>query len=488
MGTETRDTGRGAARAVATPAEDPEADGSVGILGPVTSAEDSAARAVVFALATSPDFADMICARLGDKPYLGSRVLTEIYALAYGLHEAGEPINALALVHANTGATKVPAVLAECRDDIGDIRQLEGTVETGISILVERKNDMAGQQLLTNATDWPGKVSAARRILDLDAGTSNDTPPTEELWATAIVLQEQINRGEKRIGIEWPIERLNDHAPLTPGLWLLAGPKKDAKTHLGTAIVDHNASLEHPVHGAIFSLEMRPIDITRRLLARHTGINSARIVRNGKLDDEEMDLLRQDYERIKSGAYPLTIDHCPGVTSRELVARIRRWYYKHTARDGKAVCFVDFLQLIGEETRNETEAQRLKRCGYLLAELGGELGLAIVAAVQFNLQAERAATKAREQKKYDVWACPYDIGMIEGSGALAQSCEGVLIADLVRRRDSRHKTNSDGTEDFQLIVAEQRHGAGNGKIRLRADLRVGTFETDEQFTQDDLGL
>ena len=194
-----------------------------------------------------------------------------------------------------------------------------------------------------------------------------------------------------------------------------------------------------------------------------------------------MERLKKDYAAIKDGSYPLSIVHLPGATIRELTSKIRAWAYKSGARNGAGIICVDYLQLVHVDgQRGENAADKLKRISDGLAELGYQLDLPIVAALQFRNEAESV-----DQDKNDPWRTPYHIGLIDGGGRPAQSCEGLLILDLLKRRRPKHPANPDGTHDALVVVAEQRSGVGGGQVKCHADLRTSRFSETEQTRQDD---
>jgi replicative DNA helicase len=438
-----------------------------------------------------PELAHMVVDRIVDAAVFTDKTLRHVFEACRAVYQDGREISQ-ASVRRQLELNDVDAgffntLLIEIDTDVSPV---SAPIADGyVDLLLDLFNTKRLKEGAARVRRWDDGVKLARQALDWDAGIERDPPTPAQMWADAIKLQEQINAGEKRVGLSWGLPSLDARASLTPGLWLAAAPKKSAKSHFLVHVADHGLTLEEPVPAAVFSLEMRRNAFVRRLLARHTGVNSARIHRNVKLSDVEMAKLQEDYAYINTNHYPLELEHCPGITINNLVSRIRRWAYKNEIRDGHGVVIVDFLQQITQDHRAESEAYHLKRCAYALADVASELEIPCVAAVQFNLTAEKAVEKAREKKSYSVWDCPYGIQMIEGSGGPAQAAEGVLITDLLRRRDPNHrKQESDDRADILIVLAEQRHGAGGGAVRCHVDLRTSRFTQPDQCRRDSLPI
>jgi replicative DNA helicase len=441
-----------------------------------------AGRQAVYMLIARPSSADTIIPRLGEKPMLRSKTLSSIYKAIHDLYQSGDYCNSIAIAERLRNGTNLQQIFAELRDSdaAGD-----HIIETICDILVEARNNHVGQQYLMTADTWEQKLDAAKAILDLDAGTLREPPGPAELWRNALELQKRINAGETVVGQSWgrDLPSLDRYAPLVAGLWLELALKKGAKSHKLLAVADGAAMADDPIPAAFFSLEMSPKHIVPRLLARHTNIDSKRINKRARLNSDEMAKLEADCERISTGNYPLYLAHVPGIEICDLVAQIRAWAYKVGARDGRGIVCVDYLQQIHVDSRGDSEAVRLKCVSDSLAEIGYQLDLPIIAAAQLRNEAERRPKETDNDA--DPWNCWYHVSHLDGGGRPMQSAEGVLILDLLKRRVPGHPTHKDGTEDCQIIVAEQRSGVGGARIKCRADLRTSTFTETAGQEQND---
>jgi replicative DNA helicase len=68
---------------------------------------------------------------------------------------------------------------------------------------------------------------------------------------------------------------------------------------------------------------------------------------------------------------------------------MRRWYYKHVGRNGKALMIYDYIKITGETLgRNQAEHQVIGEKINKLNETGGELGVPLFSAMQLNREAE----------------------------------------------------------------------------------------------------
>jgi replicative DNA helicase len=452
-----------------------------------SSAERGALRFVLF----KPDLSHLVLDRIADPNVFSNKKLRQVFGAVQAVYEDGQEISPATvrrqLELGDIAAGFFNQLLVELDDDVSPISA--PIAESHVDLLLDHFNTQRFRESAGRVRCWDDGMKLARDMLDWDAGVERDPPKASELWADAVKLQQEINSGKRRAGLSWGISALDKRAPLTPGLWLIAGTKKTGKSHVVTHLADHTVTLDEPLPVAVLSLEMSQMAFVRRLIARHTHIDSARIHRNVQLSDIETRKIMEDYAGIVEGDYPLSIMHSPGISLNGAIAAIRRWGFKNDVRNRGGLAIVDFLQQIVQDHRTETEALHLKRCAYRLADLGAELGIPIVAAIQFSLVAERAVDKARERKDYDIWRCPYTIAMIEGSGGPAQAAEGVLITDLLRRRDSDHrKQESDDQADMLLVLAEQRHGPGGGAVHCHLDLQTSRFTEVPAYEQDALPI
>ena len=226
---------------------------------------------------------------------------------------------------------------------------------------------------------------------------------------------------------------------LSPGLHILAARPKMGKTTLAQNIAEHFA-LVHGTPVAVFSLEMQPDALGRRMLSSVGDVDAERI-RRGELDDADWANLSTAMRKLR--AAPLMISRPRNARVEHIVAQIRRAH----SRRPLGLVVIDYLQLIA--ISGDNRASGLAEVTRTLALLAGELKLPVLLLSQLNRELE---------KRPDKHPIPSDL---RDSGAIEQDADSVtfIYRDEYYHRDSRYK----GTAE--IIVALQRNGP-NGECRL----------------------
>jgi replicative DNA helicase len=204
---------------------------------------------------------------------------------------------------------------------------------------------------------------------------------------------------------------------------------------------------------AIFSLEMSSRQLTHRLLAISTGIDSSRI-RTGMLSKEEFAKLSRESNRLSS--LPLFIDDSPALTISAIRTRARRMKRQHNL----SLVVVDYLQLIRPSTQshNINRVQEIAEISQGLKALAKELDIPVVALSQLS-----RAVETREDKRPQ-------LSDLRESGNIEQDAD--LVAFLYREEyylrrkiPLEEKENmewqsklSDVQNMAEIIVSKQRNG------------------------------
>lgn len=153
---------------------------------------------------------------------------------------------------------------------------------------------------------------------------------------------------------------------------VVAGRPGDGKTAFMLDAA-RNAAVKHRQKVAFFSLEMSAGELTDRMIAQITGIDSKRIEKR-KLRDDEWPLFVEAVEQL-SGAQ-IDLFYRPGLGIPELRS--------HCLRGGYDIVFVDYLQLMIGENRKENRVQEISFITRNLKVLAGEIRAPVISASQMN--------------------------------------------------------------------------------------------------------
>lgn len=168
-------------------------------------------------------------------------------------------------------------------------------------------------------------------------------------------------------------------------LLIIAGRPGQGKTGFLLSIA-RNAALIHKKHVAIFSLEMSNEQVVQRLIAMETGIDSQRL-RTGKLLENEWPLFTHAIE-VFSDTH-IYLDDTPAITPLQLRTKCRRLHMEF----GVDLILVDYLQLMGGDSRNDNRVQEVSHISRSLKVLARELNVPVLAAAQLSRAVEQRTDK-----------------------------------------------------------------------------------------------
>jgi replicative DNA helicase len=168
-------------------------------------------------------------------------------------------------------------------------------------------------------------------------------------------------------------------------LLIIAGRPGQGKTGFLLSIAK-NAALTHKKHVAIFSLEMSNEQVVQRLIAQETGIDSQRL-RNGKLTENEWPLFTHAVE-VFSDTH-IYLDDTPAITPLQLRTKCRRLHMEF----GIDLIIIDYLQLMGGDSRNDNRVQEVSHISRSLKVLARELNVPVLTAAQLSRAVEQRTDK-----------------------------------------------------------------------------------------------
>lgn len=168
-------------------------------------------------------------------------------------------------------------------------------------------------------------------------------------------------------------------------LLIVAGRPGQGKTGFLLSVAK-NAAVTHKKHVAIFSLEMSNEQVVQRLIAQETGIDSQRL-RTGKLLEHEWPLFTHAIE-VFSDTH-IYLDDTPAITPLQLRTKCRRLHMEY----GIDLIIVDYLQLMGGDTRTDNRVQEVSQISRSLKVLARELNVPVLSAAQLSRAVEQRTDK-----------------------------------------------------------------------------------------------
>jgi len=234
-------------------------------------------------------------------------------------------------------------------------------------------------------------------------------------------------------------------------LLIIAGRPGQGKSGFLLSVAK-NAALTHKKHVAIFSLEMSNEQVVQRLIAQQTGIDSQRL-RTGKLAEDEWPTFAHAIEVFSDTK--IFLDDTPAITPMQLRTKCRRLHMEY----GLDLILVDYLQLMGGDTRNENRVQEVSYISRNLKVLARELNVPVLAAAQLSRAVEQ------RQDKHPV------LSDLRESGSLEQDSDIVMFI----YRPDQYEKDTVKQNVAEIIVAKHRNGPV-GSVELIFRNALAKFE------------
>jgi replicative DNA helicase len=234
-------------------------------------------------------------------------------------------------------------------------------------------------------------------------------------------------------------------------LLIIAGRPGQGKTGFLLSVAK-NAALTHKKHVAIFSLEMSNEQVVQRLIAQETGIDSQRL-RTGKLQENEWPLFAHAVE-VMSDTH-IFLDDTPAITPLQLRTKCRRLHLEHHLD----LIIVDYLQLMGGDTRNDNRVQEVSYISRNLKVLARELNVPVLAAAQLSRAVEQRSDKRPV------------LSDLRESGSLEQDSDIVMFI----YRPDQYEKDTVKQNIAEIIIAKHRNGPV-GSVELIFRNALAKFE------------
>jgi replicative DNA helicase len=241
-------------------------------------------------------------------------------------------------------------------------------------------------------------------------------------------------------------------------LLIVAGRPGSGKTGFLLSVAK-NAAQKHGKHVALFSLEMSNEQLVQRLIAQETAIDTQRL-RTGKLQEDEWPIFVKAFDTLSETN--IWLDDTPAITPLQLRTKCRRLHMEKNLD----LIIVDYLQLMGSDTRTENRVQEVSFISRSLKVLARELNVPVLAAAQLSRAVEQRTDKRPQ------------LSDLRESGSLEQDSDIVMF---IHRPDMLDK-DSTSKNIAEMIVAKHRNGPTHPGIKLVFIENLAKFENAATFT------
>lgn len=233
-------------------------------------------------------------------------------------------------------------------------------------------------------------------------------------------------------------------------LVILAGRPSMGKTAVGINLAHHAATSGFPV--VVFSLEMSKEQLTYRLLAMQSGIESSRL-RAGTLAADEWALVNREANAI--GQLPLWFQDQPQTAVTRMASLCRRLVAESGRELGMVV--IDYLQLM-EGSGSDNRVQELSRITRGLKGMARELNVPVVALSQLSRGVESRTNKRPM------------LSDLRESGSIEQDADLVMMV----YRDEYYNPETPERGITELIISKHRNGP-IGTVKLLFESQYTRF-------------
>lgn len=204
-----------------------------------------------------------------------------------------------------------------------------------------------------------------------------------------------------------------------------------------------NASFDHNIPGAIFSLEMSKVQLMKKQLSIMCDIPLVKFVKNQLMDWDwhELDKMK---ERIANA--PIHWDDTPSLSLVEFCAKSRRLKKKHDIQ----YIIIDYLQLmVSKGNKNGNREQEIGSISRGLKGLAKELNIPVIALSQLSRAVESRPGNGKRPMLSD----------LRESGSIEQDADVVVFIyrpEYYGIEEDESGNSTDGVAE--IIIAKHRNG------------------------------
>ena len=250
-------------------------------------------------------------------------------------------------------------------------------------------------------------------------------------------------------------------------LVIIAGRPSMGKTAFVLSMM-RNASIDHEMPIALFSLEMSSLQIVNRLISSEAELDSDKI-KKGNLKDYEWQQLLHKTDQLNNAK--IFIDDTPALSILELRAKSRRLKSQHDIQ----CIIVDYLQLMSGEYGKSSgnREQEIASISRSLKAIAKELNVPVLDLSQLS-----RAVETRGGDKRPV------LSDLRESGSIEQDADMVLFIYRADRYDITEDEDGNLTAGVAELLLRKNRNGPTGKVKLKFIERFAKFA--DMSSNDDM--
>lgn len=323
-----------------------------------------------------------------DPDLFGDQMYAALWSAARTLRDAEKPISARTLLGHLKGAQEAPAsieraerLLSRYAGHTPDIGEFPHAVSTVIRCGQLRALVEACDHIKLHAMDADDAAQALTLAYDTLATLDRADAATSDVLSYADLLDqfvEQQRNPDTAVVIPTPWTEVNEilNGGLRPGrMYVVGGRPGDGKSISALQIAQHAAAMDYP--SLVFSAEMGAGEVTDRLVSSGAVVEQSQITRR-LLDRDGWHRVNEYVERARR--LPISVVDKPNLTAGYIKSVCRA----EKRRNSTAVVVLDYLQLVGSDSRGQQREQEVSAISRAIKQLSRELDVAFVVAAQLN--------------------------------------------------------------------------------------------------------
>lgn len=228
---------------------------------------------------------------------------------------------------------------------------------------------------------------------------------------------------------------------LKPGeMFVLAARPAIGKTALALNVVRNiTVMCPDPRPVVFFSLEMTAEQLTRRMIAMHSGFPESAFI-NHTFNTADTPKITKAMAELKKA--PLFIDPTPGLSLAELRAKARRLKQEKDIR----LIVIDYLQLMSADAKLDSREREVAQISGGIKKLAKDLNIPVLVLAQLNREVDKATGQNARPK----------LANLRESGAIEQDAD--IVTFLHREREKGKNVAPDVSVEAEWIVEKNRNG------------------------------